>query len=252
MLLSPKSSSRARAALAPALALALTGCLGLGGSGPDTTATTEASGAEELDVRRFLGPDYCPEIRIRPGTEVARRYERGHEDDPAFVVWQASIGETARECLYDGQGNLTLRVGVSGRVAAGPKGGSETVSLPLRIAVVKYKEAVLASELYPLSIAIPPSNSTVFRQVHEINVPSPGSDRDYILYIGFDEKGENLLDPVAPAPPVVAAIEEPVEVIEEPVEVIEEPAPAAPPPPQQPAGPKVLPTPSDGFILPGG
>src|SRR5687768_8710353 len=194
-----RSFQRARPALAPALALLLAGCLGLGGSGRDdapTEATTSAAAATapELDVRRYLGPDYCPEIRVREGLEVVRSYEPGHQDDAAYVVWQASIGNTARECLYDGQGGLTLRIGVSGRVIAGPKGGpGSSVSLPLRIAVVKYQEATLSSELYPLSVTIPAENSTVFNEVREISLASPGSDRDYIIYVGFDEAGRRIL-----------------------------------------------------------
>lgn len=240
--------SLARLALLPAAALALSSCLGMGGGdAPATTATiTAAAGAGELDIRRFLGPDYCPELRVRPGMEVFRRYEGGRDGDAADVVWQASIGDTVRECLYDGQGGLTLRVGVSGRVIAGPKGGPGAVSVPLRIAVVKYEEAVLASDVYNLAVTIPPQNSTVFREVREIALPSPGNDRDYILYVGFDENNENLLEPPKP---VVAAVEEPVEVIEEPPP----PRPAAPPsPPAAPGTPRILPTPTEGFVLPGG
>ena len=143
--------------------------------------------ADEIDIRRYLGPDYCPDLRVREGTEMLRRYERGKEDDPDFIIWQASIGDTARECLYDLEGNLILRIGVSGRVLAGPKGGPGVVNLPLRIAVVKYQEAVLYSDLKQLAITIPAENSTVFRNVYEVTVPSPGRDRDYLIYVGFDE-----------------------------------------------------------------
>ena len=153
-----------RLAITPALALMLGGCLGLGGgSEPETTATTEAAGVTaagapaegEIDVRRYLGPDYCPEIRIPEGFEVLRRYESGHDGEDGFVVWQASIGQTARECLYDGQGGLLLRVGVSGRVIAGPKGGPGDVTVPLRIIIEKYQEvgtrqpALRASDHHP-------------------------------------------------------------------------------------------------------
>ena len=75
-------SGRAAWLAAPALVLALAGCSMFGGGGePETTATTgnaqaNSSGAPaegELDVRRYLGPDYCPEIRIPDGFEVLRR-----------------------------------------------------------------------------------------------------------------------------------------------------------------------------------
>jgi hypothetical protein len=232
------------------LALLLAGCSMFGRGGePDTTATTAstaatggAAAAGEIDVRRYLGPDYCPELRIQDGTELVRSYERGHEDDPAYVVWQASIGKTARECLYDQQNNLTLRIGVSGRVIAGPKGGAgATVSVPLRIAIVKHKEATLASEAYRLSVAIPASNSTAFTEVREITVPSPGNDRDYIIYVGLAETEDALLNPQEEEEePAVAVIEEPV---------FEEAPPPAPAPPPPQAQPRELPPPAD-FVLP--
>jgi hypothetical protein len=218
----------------------LSGCsmFGRGGDEPETTAATTPAAAseEEIDIRRYLGPDYCPELRVLSGAELMRRYERGHEEDPAFVIWQASVGKTARECLFDLQGGLTLKVGVSGRVIAGPKGGPATVSVPLKIAVVKYKEALLAEQDYTIDVAIPPAGSTVFTQVKEILVPSPGSDRDYLIYVGFDV-GE--WDPINGEAATIAVVEEPP------------PPPPEPeaPLPTEPTTPKVLPTPTDGFVL---
>jgi hypothetical protein len=102
---------------------------------PATTvvASTEPKDGE-IDVRRYLGPNYCPELRVLSGAELMRTYERGHDDDIKYVVWQASFGKTARECLWDQQGGLTLKIGLSGRVIAGPKGGASTVNVPLKIA----------------------------------------------------------------------------------------------------------------------
>lgn len=179
------------------LTLALSGCFGLGGDKAPLSATSSPGAAPaegEIDIRRYLGPDYCPEIRVRQNTEALRVFERGFEDDNSRVVWQASISETARECLYDGQGNMILRVGVSGRIISGPKGSPGTVQVPLRIAVVKHQEAVLSSEIYNLAITIPPEGSTVFTEVRELNLPSPGRDRDYLIYLGFDETGKAFAD----------------------------------------------------------
>ena len=250
------SKRSARLALAPALALVLSGCMGMGGGGSDsavTTASVEPAAAEQVDIRRYLGPDYCPEIRVREGTEVLRAYEGGRRDDPGAVIWQASVADTGRDCLYDAAGNLELKVGVSGRAVAGPKGGPRTVTLPLRIAVVKHKQAVLASELYPLAIAIPATGAAVFSEVRTLNLPPLGTDRDYIVYAGLDEKGENLLDPSAA---LVARKKEEEEArrraelaAAEPVEAPPKPKKKLPPKPAAPAGPKVLPTPTDGFIL---
>ena len=64
---------------------------------------------------------------------------------PKYLIWQASVGKTARECLYDEQGGLTLKIGFSGRVIAGPKGTADDVSVPFKMAVVKYQESVLTT-----------------------------------------------------------------------------------------------------------
>ena len=226
-------SSLARLALTSAVALALGSCMG--GSDPSQTSaitaasTAEGGESEAIDVRRYLGPDYCPELRIREGSQLVRRYEPGHIDDPAHVIWQASLGRTARECLYDLEGNLTLRIGVSGRVIAGPKGGAGPVEVPLGIVVEKYQEAELAAETLMLSVNIPPGNSTTFSEVREITVPSPGTDRDYLIHVGFGEKAQGIVQDEPPPPKRVARR-------------------AAPPPAEQPAAedqkPNELPVPN--------
>jgi hypothetical protein len=227
--------------VAAALLAVLASCGGGSQTGSTSTAGAGSSGAtaggpKPFDIRRYLGPDYCPELRIRPGDEVLRKYA-GRDEKPSEVVWQASIGETARECLYELDGTLTLRIGASGRVVAGPRGEPGEVRVPLRFSVVKYKEAVLASELYPLSIIIPPTNSAFFSEVRELKVASPHQDRDYIIYVGLDEEGKGLLEgrkekPPAAPPPVASA-----------------PPPAPKPPAQR--GPRVLDAPNGGIILPG-
>jgi len=206
------------------------------------TSSTSTAEAGQIDIRRYLGPNYCPEMRILNGAELMRQFEKGHEGDAGAIIWQASIGRSARECLYDPQGGLTLRIGISGRVIAGPKGSAGTVSVPLKIVVVKFRESVVVTQAYTVDAAVPPAGATTFTQVHEIPVPAPGKDRDYIIYIGFDAgkwdpmKGE--LEPViaaAPPPPPI------------------DPFDAPPPPPVKPKKPKqpnVLPTPETGFVLP--
>jgi hypothetical protein len=237
----------ARLAVASMFALGLLGgcsMFGHGDSKPETTAattpsasTTPVANSDQIDVRQYIGPDYCPELRVLKGAEILRRYEKGHDDDAKFVIWQASIGKTARECLFDLQGGMTLKVGISGRAIAGPKGGATTVTVPLKIAVVKYQESVLATQAFSIDAAIPAEGATTFTEVREILVPSPGRDRDYIIYVGLDVgkwdplHGESALIAAVPPPPPPAA-------------VAEQPLPA------RPTTPKVLPTPTEGFVLP--
>lgn len=243
-----------RLAVPPALALALASCSIMGGGKPDTiaaAATTTGSTAQAntaLDASRYIGPDYCPEVRIVDGAQLKRDYERGHDDDPDFVVWQASISKTARECRYDLAGNLTIKVGVSGRLIAGPKGSPSAVTVPIKIGVVKYQESVLKDARFETTASIPAAGSAVFSAVQEIQVPSPGNDRDYIVYVGLDVGKWDLMtgslvakvEKKKPAPPPIA-------------DIVPEPE-AAPAPVQRkkPKEPNTLPTPSDGFVLPGG
>jgi hypothetical protein len=207
-----------------------------------TGSTTSTADAGQIDIRRYLGPNYCPEMRILKGAELMRKYDKGHEDDANSIIWQASFGKTARECLYDPQGGLTLRIGISGRVIAGPKGTAGTVAVPLKIVVVKFRESVLVTQAYTVDAAVPPAGATTFTQVHEIPVPAPGKDRDYIIYIGFDA---GKWDPMkGEVEPVIAAAPPPLPV---------DPFDAPPPPPVKPKKPKepnVLPTPDAGFVLP--
>lgn len=217
---------------------------------------TETASTNQIDVRRYIGPNYCPELRIFEGAQLIRTYERGHQGDQASIIWQASIGSTARECLYDTQGNLTLKIGISGRALTGPKGKPDTVSVPLKIAVVKYQASVLDTERLTLPVTIPPQGSTTFRQVKEVTVPSPGSNRDYVIFVGFDvgnwdpmKPGDAVAIETTPAPAAPAAA-----VAVPDLAAAVQPASAPPPPPPAaaaPAKPKVneLPVPSDGFVL---
>ena len=209
-----------------------------------TGSTTKVSASPDaIDPRRFIGPNYCPELRIYDGAQLIRTYDRGHQGDANFVIWQASIGSTARECLYDEMGRLTIKVGISGRAVTGPKGQADLVPLPLKIAVVKYRESVLASEKVSVSMAIPATGSAMFSEVKEIDVPSPGNKRDYIIYVGFDV-GD--WDPMQPNSAAVAAVEPPPVPVEA---AIVEPPPALSRPQKPKTSPNELPTPTGGFVL---
>jgi hypothetical protein len=107
--------------------------------------------------------------------------------------------------------------------------------VPLKIAVVKFKESVLATQAFTIDASIPAEGATTFTQVKEISVPSPAQDRDYIIYVGFDigkwDPMKGQLEPmIAAAPPP--------------------PPPEMPPRPQKPKTPNVLPVPDTGFVLP--
>ena len=43
---------------------------------------------------------------------------------------------------------MTIKVGIFGRAVAGPKGEGDTVTIPIKIVVARYKEAALATERF--------------------------------------------------------------------------------------------------------
>ncbi len=184
----------------------LTGCTaggGLGGFGKfgglgfgrgekaDPVVDQQQADEEFAALQKLVGTNYCPELRIRAGNQHVRRYTKGFEDDPAYVVWQASIQETARECIYDTQGNMNLKVGVSGRILSGPKAVQGPVSIPLRIEVEKYQEGALAAADYIIDATIGAPPSSPFSQVFSVKVPAPGGERNYFIYVALGSSDED-------------------------------------------------------------
>lgn len=71
----------------------------------------------------------CPQVTVRAG---ASTYGVGATGKPAVgndVRFQASITKMARECVRNG-GEITARIGIQGRVIAGPAGAPNTVEVP--------------------------------------------------------------------------------------------------------------------------
>ncbi len=170
----------------------LSACVSSGGAGGLAHRLFEsqpAADAEPIDPNYFIAVSQCPDVDIRSGTESVTVYDRRGETDPANVRYLGSITNTARECRDVG-GQLTLKVGVEGRVIGGPKVRPGQVTVPVRIAVVRNGDNVLFSQLYnvPVTLAAP-DFSTPFAYVEEtIAVPIPGAGDRLRIYVGFDDK----------------------------------------------------------------
>ncbi|WP_369720623.1 hypothetical protein AB8Z38_26205 [Bradyrhizobium sp. LLZ17] len=132
----------------------------------------------------------CPQVTVRAG---ASTYGVGVTGKPAVgndVRFQASITKMARECARNG-GEITVRVGIQGRVIAGPAGAPSTVDVPLRVAVVQggVGEKVIASKAYRTTVEMSEGGSVPFTFVAEdlsYPVPSAAVADNYIFYVGFD------------------------------------------------------------------
>lgn len=132
----------------------------------------------------------CPQVTVRAG---ASTYGVGATGKPAVgndVRFQASITKMARECVRNGA-DIVARIGIQGRVIAGPAGAPNTVEVPLRVAVVQggVGEKVIASKAYRTTVEMPEGGSVPFTFVAEdlsYPVPSAAVADSYIFYVGFD------------------------------------------------------------------
>ena len=108
--------------------------------------------------------------------------------------YQGSFLQTARECIVRG-GDLTIKVGVQGRIVAGPAGAPGAITLPLRYALVREGNSprTIWTKLYPVPATMAQSElNTLFTHTEEeMTVPLPSAvELDaYVIYIGFDPDG---------------------------------------------------------------
>ena len=181
------------------LGMALGAGLGLSAcssGGSDFNPASLASGGRDLEkeqesLREFAAVEVCPQIQIREGTQAVRRYASGRDGDPQALAYQGTIGRFARECVPAPGGGTSIKVGVAGRVLSGPAGAPQSVSLPLRVVLVKNGSEVLFSELQQVSVAVPGGTGSIPWQqvVAGLNIPPQAESASYLIYVGFDETG---------------------------------------------------------------
>jgi len=157
------------------------------GGKPDEPAQTQpgdpGAPAAESDLT-------CPPIAIRAGASTYAVAAAGKQAVGNDVRFQVTIGKTARECNLSGA-EITARIGIQGRVIAGPAGAPPSVEIPLRIAVVQggVTEKVIATKAYRTSVGMTEDGSVPFSFVADdlvYPVPQGGTGDNYVFYIGFD------------------------------------------------------------------
>jgi hypothetical protein len=132
----------------------------------------------------------CPPVSIRPGASTFAVAVTGKQAVGNDVRFQATITKTARECTRNG-GEITARIGIQGRVIAGPAGAPASVEVPMRIAVVQggVNEKVIATKAYRTTVSMSEDSSVPFTLVADdlvYPVPPGATGDSYIFYIGFD------------------------------------------------------------------
>jgi hypothetical protein len=137
------------------------------------------------------GPDMdCPPVSIRAGASTYAVAAPGKQPIGNDLRYQATITRTARDCTRTG-GEITARIGIQGRVIAGPAGAPETVEVPMRVAVVQggVTEQTIATKAYRTTVTMSEDGSTPFTMViDDVVYPAPtaATADAYIFYIGFD------------------------------------------------------------------
>ncbi|MGH6677614.1 MAG: hypothetical protein ACREDL_01425 [Bradyrhizobium sp.] len=133
----------------------------------------------------------CPEVRIRSGAATYAVAPHGEQPTSTNVMFQVTIDKTARECLLN-DGQITVHLGIQGRVIVGPSGSPPNVEIPLRVAVVQggVSENVITTKAYVTDVAVQGDDSVPFSFVADDLVypapPSAAIGDSYIFYVGFD------------------------------------------------------------------
>jgi hypothetical protein len=132
----------------------------------------------------------CPPVSIRAGASTYAVAAPGKQPVGNDLRVQATITRTARDCTKNGD-QITARIGVQGRVIAGPAGAPSTVEIPLRVAVVQggVQEKTIATKVYRTTVSMSEDGSVPFALVAEdlvYPVPLGAAGDSYIFYIGFD------------------------------------------------------------------
>ncbi len=132
----------------------------------------------------------CPIVSIRAGASTFAVGLPGKPASGSDLRYQASIGRTARECQING-GQITAKIGIQGRVIAGPAGAPLSVDVPMRVAVVQegVSPKTIFTKAYQTNVAMDPNGNAAFTLIAEdIVYPAPSVDVGdaYVFYIGFD------------------------------------------------------------------
>ena len=154
-----------------------------GGSSSEPAQSAPATPGQQSEM-------FCPEVSIRAG---ASTYGVGMPGKPASgsdLRYQATITRTARECSVNA-GQVSARIGIQGRIIAGPAGAPGSVEIPMRVAVVSegISPKTIATKAFRTTVAMAPDGTVPFTLVAEdVVYPAPqGADGDaYVFYIGFD------------------------------------------------------------------
>jgi hypothetical protein len=153
------------------------------GGKSDEPAKAPAESTEETDLT-------CPPVTVRAGASTMSIAAPGKQAIGNDLRYQAVISKMARECTINA-GQITAKIGIQGRVIAGPAGAPPSVTVPMRVAVIQggVGEKVIATKAYQTTVEMTEGSSVPFViVVDDLVYPAPpGALGDsYLFYVGFD------------------------------------------------------------------
>jgi hypothetical protein len=198
----------AMAALAVAASAALTGCGGgsMFGSSSGSSSTgssfgsrfSQLFGAKSQEASTSSAPSSqatensdlsCPSVTIRFGASTLAVGLPGKPASGNDLRYQGSITRTARDCNLQG-GQITARIGIMGRIIAGPAGAPPTVDVPMRVALVQEgaPEKVIVTKAFRTTVTMESENTEFSLVAEDVTypVPTPEANEKYTFYVGFD------------------------------------------------------------------
>lgn len=188
----PRTMFALLAGLFPALA----GCSSMPSSSSFSSmfgSSSSASNAQASGATLALPANFeCPDVTVRQGASTITASSNPAEPTAMNLRYQVTIGTTARECRMLPGNVISIKVGMQGRVIAGPQGSPPSVDIPVRYAVVRegIDPRPVVTKMDRVSVAVPPNEGNVlFTHVTEgleFPLPPRGEIDSYVVYIGFD------------------------------------------------------------------
>lgn len=172
--------------VAGACALLLSGCGSAGSSLSNLVAFNSLTAPAPVDMTKRVEKVDCPLVDVLEGGGSMQ------VGSGAGLRHQFSIGDTSRECTVV-NGQIMIRVGVSGRVVAGPAGGPGNFTIPIRVGVRREdNNQIVTSKVFNVPATLPAGQgSSTFAFVSEpVSVPftREEANEDYMVVVGIAKK----------------------------------------------------------------
>ncbi|MFN7102437.1 MAG: PilZ domain-containing protein [Pseudorhizobium sp.] len=171
-----------RKLLAVSLLALVAGC----NSSSPTSGLASSTSAAQADAAVPVVQAFCPPVVMREENAVYRSYARGGQDNPERLAYQASFGDSTRQCTAN-ESTITINVVAQGRVVAGPSVTTGQINLPVLVEVVD-GDNVIYSQTVSFPVDLPAAGTQFIFSKPDVQIPNAqgGASRFTRVRLGFD------------------------------------------------------------------